>query len=244
MHNDRMPARVRLIARGSLAALLATLVLAGCSGEGEEPDAGETTGPTETASAEPYLPVPEGVELTPQGSTLPVGDTATVAYEPRQDSVAALEITVTSLEKASFKQFVGWELTKQIKSTSPYFVRAEVTNVGDTDLGSRKATMPVPLYAVDGENRLVESSLFTGKFEPCENAAFPKRFRNGDTLEACMVYLAPDKGELAAVSFRPDQDFNPIVWEGEVVPAKKQQGKKQQDGKQRGKKQRSGDDAG
>lgn len=236
MHNDRMPARVRLIARGSLAALLATLVLAGCSGESDEPSTEGSTSPSETASAEPYLPVPEGVTLTPQGTTLPVGDTATVAYEPRQDSVGALEITVTSLEKASFKQFVGWELTKQIKSTAPYFVRAEVTNVGDTDLGSRKATMPVPLYAVDGENRLVESSLFTGKFEPCEHAAFPKRFRNGDTLEACMVYLAPDKGELAGVSFRPDQDFNPIVWEGEVVSADRGKGKKQDGKKKDGKK--------
>ena len=32
-----------------------------------------------------------------------------------------------------------------------------------------------------------------------------------------MVYLAPDHGELVAVSFRPEETFNPIVWEGEVI---------------------------
>lgn len=212
MHNDAMRPTARLIAL--IVAL--TLALAGCSDGGETPDADGTSAPTETTSAEPYLPVPDGVELTDQGSTLAVGDTATVAYEPRQDSVGAMEIKVTSLEKASFDLFVGWDITAAIRKTAPYFVRATVTNVGDTDLGGR----PVPLYVVDGENRLIESSLFTGSFKPCEGASFPKKFKVGDTLKACMVYLAPGKGDLTAVSFRPSQEFNPIVWEGELVRAK------------------------
>ncbi len=212
MHNDRMRLPARLLAL----TVALTLTLAGCGDAGDDPDAEGTGTPTETAEVEPYLPVPEGVELTDQGSTLAVGDTATVAYEPRQDRVGAMDIKVTSLEKASFDQFVGWELTPEIKSTSPYFVRATVTNVGDTDLGGR----PVPLYVVDGENRLIESSLFTGAFKPCEGASFPQKFKSGDTLKACMVYLAPGKGDLTAVSFRPSQEFNPIIWEGEVEPAK------------------------
>ena len=31
-----------------------------------------------------------------------------------------------------------------------------------------------------------------------------------------MVYLAPDKGKLTAVSFRPSQEFDPIIWTGEL----------------------------
>ncbi len=215
MHNIRMPLPARLLSLS----LAATLVLAGCSGSEETPEGESPSSPTESATAEPYLAVPEDVALTEQGSALAVGDTATVAFEPRQGEVAALDIKVTSLEKASFDQFVGWELTKPIRSTAPYFVRALVTNVGETDLGSKQATQPVPLYAVDGENRLIESSLFTGSFKPCEGASFPKKFQTGDKLKACMVYLAPGKGDLAAVSFRPTQEFNPIIWEGEVEPA-------------------------
>jgi hypothetical protein len=210
----RLPARLLVLP----AAL--TLVLTGCSGDEETPSGAETpSGEETTAEAEPYLPVPEGVELSEQGSTLSLGDAATVAYEPRQDLVGALEITVTSMEKADFDQFVGWEITPQIKKTAPYFVRAKVTNVGDTDLGSKKGVMPVPLYGVDDQNRLIESSLFNGSFKPCEGASFPEKFKNGDTVKACMVYLAPDRAALEAVSFRPDQDFNPIIWEGKVVPA-------------------------
>jgi hypothetical protein len=57
-----------------------------------------------------------------------------------------------------------------------------------------------------------------------------------------MVYLSPDKGDLTAVSFRPTQDFNPIIWEGEVKPAKgSQQGGK---GDKQGGKGEGGSDGG
>ncbi len=232
MHNDRMRPRLLVRLVGMTAAL--ALALTACGGDDPENPNGEADPSATDTAEEPYLPVPEGVELTPQGSELAVGDTATVAYELKDDSIGALDITVTSLEKATFDLFVGWELTKEIKKTSPYFVRAKVTNVGETDVGSGKATRPVPLYAVDGDNRLIESSLFTGSFKPCDGATFPKRFKPGDTMKACMVYLAPDKGELTAASFRPTQEFDPIIWTGEVVPAKgteKKDGKGKQDKK-------------
>ena len=73
-----------------------------------------------------------------------------------------------------------------------------------------------------------------------ESAAFPDKFKPGAKLKACMVYLAPDKAALEAVSFRPEQEFNPIIWEGEVVPAdtgeKKSDDKKSDDKKDEKKK--------
>ncbi|HEY5907920.1 MAG TPA: hypothetical protein VIZ31_07730 [Vicinamibacteria bacterium] len=159
--------------------------------------------------------MPKGVELTAQGSPLDVGETAVVAYEPRQDKVAALEITVTALKDANFKDFVGWKLTPATRKTNPYFVEATVKNVGDTNLGGEG----VPLYIVDGNNKLIEASTFQSTFKPCSPEAFPKSFKKNDKGKFCLVYLAPDKGDLTAVSFRPVEEFDPITWTGKLEQA-------------------------
>lgn len=218
MHNGRMPRRTT---RQLLAVLTAAALLAGCSGNGE-PKSGPSTGTsgtttstttsTPTAAQTNYLEVPDGVRLTQPGSELSLGQTATVAYEPRQGTVAALQIKVTRLRQVTFDQFVGWKLDKKVKETTPYFVDAKVTNVGSSDLGGR----PVPLYIVDGQNRLIEASIFTAAFHPCAGATLPKKFKKGDSTKACLVYLSPDHGDLTAVSFRPTQEFDPITWTGEV----------------------------
>lgn len=238
MHNDRMSFPVLRRGGPSLAALAlaSALVLTACSGGDEGPkEADGSASPTTGTSDEPYLPVPDGVELTAQGSELSLGDTATVAYEPRQDEVAALDLKVTAIEKASFKLFVGWKLSTETKKTTPYFIRATVKNVGDTDLGNRS----VPLYAVDGNNKLIEASTFASAFKPCPSEALPKKFATGDSVKTCLVYLAPDKGEITAAEFRPTEDFDQILWTGEITEPKALQpdkGKKGDDKKGKGKK--------
>lgn len=220
MHNGGMLTRT---STGLVSALLALALLAGCSGEsgdsggdaggGSDASAGESSSAA-GASASPYLPVPDGVELTAQGSSLALGDTATLAWEPRQDTVGVIDLTVDRLERTTFKKsFAGFKITDETKSTSPFFVRVTVTNTGESDLGGRR----IPLYAVDGENRLVDYSGFASAFAPCPSTDFPKPFAPGTSAEFCLVYLVPDRGELTAVSFRPTQEVNPITWTGELT---------------------------
>ena len=162
---------------------------------------------SESASTEPSLPVPEGVELSPEGSQLEVGDTATVAYEVKQGVVGVLDIRVTRLEKTSFKKsFVGWDLDQGQKKSNPYFVRATITNRGETDLGGRR----VPLYIVDGTNTLVEATTFASAFKPCEPGLVPEEVparQEDQGLPGLPVAQEgrPDRGELPAdPGVRPD----------------------------------------
>ena len=156
--------------------------------------------------------MPEAVELTEPGSQLGVGDHAVVAYRPRQEQVAALDIEVTRLEKTSIKDFAAWQLSDGQKKSTPYSVHARVENVGETDLGGR----PVPLYVVNDRNVLLESTPFASSFQPCPSTPFPESFGPGKKATVCLVYLAPDHGDLVAVSFRPEETFNPITWTGEI----------------------------
>ncbi len=225
----------------ALAGVLLCTALAGCSGDpkasGQKDPSGagdaSTSTPTSTSTSPgsaSTLPVPEGVEVTEPGTALDVGATATVRYQVRQGIVGVLDIKVTRLEKTSFKEsFVGWGLSEETQKAKPYFVRATILNRGESDLGRR----PVPLYIVDGANTLVEATSFASSFRPCEPGTFPKSFPAGSTTKVCLVYLAPDKGDLTAVSFRPSQEDAPITWTGELKQPKPP--KKDKPGKVKGK---------
>jgi hypothetical protein len=231
LHNVRV---LRRAGSAFVALLAAATLLAACSNDDTDPEVAasgsptatpETTTATDSTSPSASLPVPEGVELTTEGSQLKVGDTATVAYELRQGVVGALDIKVTRLEKTSFKKsFAGWDLDEQQKKSNPYFVRATVTNRGETDLSGK----PVPLYIVDGNNTLIEATTFASSFTPCQPGTFPKKFKPGHKTKTCLVFLSPNHGDLTAVSFRPTQKYDPITWTGELQkpqPPKPDKGK-------------------
>ena len=229
VHNDgvkRIEGRQRTAALLVAGVFAAASTLGACGGDDsssgstptESPAASEDASGSASESPEvttaDYLPVPDGVTLTEPGSELGLKDEAVVAWEPRQDVVGVLEVKVTRVEKTSFaKSFSGWQLDKATKKSTPYFVRAKVTNVGDSDVGTRD----VPLYALDSADTLVQAQSFETRFEPCPgDGAFPKVFGAGDSKQLCLVYLVPAGGDLEAVSFRPVQDFVPITWTGDV----------------------------
>jgi hypothetical protein len=202
----------RLLGASFLALVLAT-ALVGCSGDGSDSDGGSAKA-SASASATPYLPVPDGVELTPQGEQLAVGDPAVVAYEPRQDEVGVLDLTVTKLERTTVRRSLSaWQLSPAQKKSTPYFVHVDVKNVGESDLGGRR----VPLYVVNEDNLLLESTPFASSFTACPSTALPAKFGPGAAAQMCLVYLAPDAGTLEAVSFRPEETFDPILWTGEIT---------------------------
>jgi len=216
-------------------AVVAGLVLSGCNGS-DEPEAAEETpsvsndaSATESPTAD--VTVPEGVEVTAQGSDLEFGDSAVVAFEPDQNRSTLLALTVKNARKGRLDDFKGFILDDPYKrKANYYYVKVAVENVGEGDVGGS----PVPLWGVNAENTLLPAVNFTTDFKQCGSAPLPKKFEAGDTLDTCLVYLSPEKGALEAVSFRPDQAFDPIEWTGEVKPPKKDQPRK-------GKKKRNND---
>lgn len=205
------------------AALLLSLgALTSCGGDGGNNDSDDSSPSpsSETSEGEDsYLPVPDGVELTEPGSDLAVGDSGVIAWQPRQDFVGVLDIKITRLEKTTFAEsFEGWDVkVEQNNKVTPYFVRATVTNVGDTNLSQRL----VPLYATDTADTLVEPTKFTEEFKPCPGGTLPRGYFTDDTAEVCMVYLIGNGLELGGVTFRPTEDFEAISWSGEIQAIEK-----------------------
>lgn len=207
--------RMTLPVRPALALLLAGSLALSCGGD---PDSSaDPSDPPSSTVASPEITAPEGVELTEGGSELKLGDNAIVAWKPRSDLTGVLDITVSKIEKTTVEDFVAFKLDAGSKASTPYYVHASVTNAGDTDLSAVRT----PLYVVDQEtNKLVQASKFASTFKPCPSVPLPDGFVAGKTAEVCLVFLIPNHGELESVSFRPGQEYNPIVWTGTIGKAK------------------------
>lgn len=184
------------------------------------PSAVSTASPTPTASKSPTASEsaeePDGSpEITAPGSDLGFGDTATVVFAPDRRLRTTLQLTVRGARRGALKDFKGFVLDDSYKRrASYYYVDVTVENVGKDDVGGS----PVPLWGVNDDNTLLPAVRFTTRFRSCASTPLPERFRKGDRVRTCLVYLSPDKGGLDAVSFRPDQTFDPIEWTGPVDP--------------------------
>lgn len=205
-----LPARALALALTVLPALAA---LAGCSSDsdGAGPERPTATSSSPTAPVTTAYPsgAPSGTTLTEPGTELGLGESATVAWQPRQGVVGALRISVDSIQPTTFKKsFRDWRVDRTTRTYAPYFVRATVTNVGQTDLGGA----PVPLYGDSAAHALVEAAVFKETFKPCHPSALPTPFPAGGSTPVCLVYLVPARGQLLGAAFRPTEDFEPILW--------------------------------
>ncbi len=208
------------------AVLALALLAAACGGGGEDAtpptpapstsgaaSAGASPEPT-TAPVQGYLPVPEGVTLSEAGTMLELGEPAVAAWEPRQDLVGVVEIEVTGIDETTVQaSLAGFDLEGDQQRSTPYFVRARVTNVGDTDLGGRQ----VPLYLLNSRGVLVAPTGVARDFAACPGATLPAVFAPGDKSATCLIYLAPEGSELQAIMFRPPEGVVPLQWRGTVT---------------------------
>ena len=203
---------MRPVIRHAAAALAASLVLASCGGSADEEPEVEAT-PTTSPSPSSTVAVPETVELTEVGADLTFGDPATVIHEPNQRTGSVLTLTVKRASRGTTKDFAGFVLDDYARAATPYYVAVDVENVGEGDVGGG----PVPLWGVDGQNTLLPPASFTTTFRKCRSESLPAEFGPGDTFSTCLVFLAPDRGTMQAVSFRPNQEFDPIQWTGDIT---------------------------
>jgi hypothetical protein len=199
-----------------LLALVLLVVVTGCSDD----DSGASDDASESPSATgPSVAVPAGVNLTDPGTSLDLGQPASVVYDAGQQRVSVLTVTVNKVVvgsmKRDFKNFVLGP--NQMKST-PYYVTATVRNAGPGKLGQAK----VPLYGFDSTNTYFPASPIVGDLAVCPGGNLPESFGPKATKQTCQVFLVGKGSTLDAVELRPYEGFEPIRW---PVPPPKQQPK-------------------
>jgi len=200
----------------------AALVLTGCGGVAPPTpvdDPGGTTG-TEPAVASPAPVVPSASpaggdsSLTPTGTTLRVGKTATVRYETKPSSKESTKLAVTalSLKKGSIDDLKNFELDAQSKVSVPFYVTMKFRNVGSKPMDPSGIFGLIEVHNAAGDE-LGRMSLI-GEFKPCDGLP-PKQLAVGASFTECDVYLAPAGQNAASVNFGfylGDADRTEITW--------------------------------
>lgn len=210
MTSSRGPRRsVRL---GALA-LACALVASGCGGDG---------GNKKKADDEPTEK--DGVTLTPSGTELELGESASLDWDAGRKS-GVVDIAVTKILQGSAQDERLINIDPPLKDFTLYYVYVTLGNSGKTDLGGA-SPLNLPLYLQD-ESDVLKRAADTKRgldFRPCPKPVLPEEFLSGDQAEFCLVY--PTSGEIDRLVLQPEAE-DEITWPGDVtVPEKKTPKKK------------------
>jgi hypothetical protein len=201
-----------------IAACAAVLALAGCGSEKEgaaTPGTSLPESPVAASSSPSEEATPAGAGgLTPTGTTLAVGETATVMYETKSlsDEGTQLAVTAVSVKAGSIDDLEGFDLDAQSKLSDPFYVTVSFANVGPLPMepGGIFGVITAHNTAGDELNRL---SLI-GEFEPCQGDV-PDDLAVGASYTDCGVYLAPTGQDISKVTlayYFGDADRTEITW--------------------------------
>lgn len=201
-----------------IAACAAVLALGGCATATEGTAAPSTSLPdspaTTSSSASEAAPPPGDGGLTPTGTKLAVGQTATVMYETKSLSKdgTKLEVTTVSVKAGSIDDLAGFDLDAQSKVSDPFYVTVTFKNVGPLPMEPGGIFGVISAHNTSGDelNRL---SLI-GEFEPCQGDV-PDNLAVGASYTDCGVYLAPTGQNISDVTlafYFGDADRTEITW--------------------------------
>jgi hypothetical protein len=207
--------------------LVLALVVSACGSDGgDAEDAEADDDQTTSATASPSEEESEAeAGMTDAGTELALGEPADVTWQAKEDLTGRARVVVSRLDQVSIKVFSGYQLDAAKRRSNPYYVQVTVRNTGNTDLSGE---LP-PLYLDNGSDVLFPAAKIDNLHKPCPSTALPKGFTQGKTAKLCLVFLAPDRTTLRAMVLRPNEDFEPITWTGQITKpvAKKPAQKKQ-----------------
>lgn len=153
--------------------------------------------------------VPAGVTITKGGSTLELGQPASVVYQVEEGATSVVTVAVNKVRKGNIKKdFTFFSLDEKSKNASAYYVRLNVRNEGPSGLGG----VALPVLAHTQSNTVFPASEMVGNFRPCPRAALPESFLQGRQVDRCLVFLLPKGEKLSTVDLQTGPEADAIHW--------------------------------
>lgn len=199
----------------------AAIVLAGCASTtagqpvGAPPQTSTSSpAPTTTTTTEaPETSADDAAGTTPTGTTLRIGQAATVTYETKTASkeTTQLQVTVKSVTKGKISDLQNFDLDAQAKESDPFYVTITFRNAGPKPMepGGIWGLINVRNAGGDQMGRL---SLY-GDFPKCEGLP-PEKLAVGASFTDCDIYTAPrgQRADKVVFGFYLDNERTEISW--------------------------------
>lgn len=182
--------------RRPIAALLltASLFVGGCSG-GDD-------GTSSDATPSPSFEVPAGLEISPAGTEVSVGESLTLAFADE----TALALKVESVNRARARDLALFNLPDGVV---PYYVRVVVANRGPAPASFGGA---VPWWVHTDGDVLLPPTATPGGFAPCRAPRVPEPLPVGASAKGCLLFLVPADATVSTVDFQPADVTTAVRW--------------------------------
>lgn len=181
-----------------------------------EDDASQTEDTTEETAAAAGGEL-EG-DFTPPGTTLALGETATVPFE-YGDGKGVLAFTVTDIEKGEPADLEELDLGDQAAGLTPYYIRITAEGVDESAASLAYSSFTGEFDGLLPDGSTGSTIYLVGDWDKCENTNLPGDFAQGDTVETCLAVAAGGDVEVTSVRYAAlDTDYEmfdgePLLWE-------------------------------
>ena len=170
----------------------------GSSTDGSSTDGSTDSSTTDGSSSDSSSTDGGSTSLTPPGTQLKIGETATI---PQGKNDVPVTMTVSSITKGSYADLSHLKDADKYKGYTPYYVHYTMTGTeASKELGYHLINYVRPVLP-DGRN--AGSLVIIGKFDKCDGNSMPKDFGPGQTSTDCDIAMVPDGQELGGAEFSP-----------------------------------------
>jgi hypothetical protein len=211
-----------LLVGGALA-----LGLGACGGGGSSDSSADTSAsPATTQEGAKEAPTSSKGGLTPPGTKLKSGETATLVWVPPSVQLEShsegtkMKVTVDSIEKGSIGDFDEVELEGDEENSTPYYMHLTIEALEEVD-ASEDDEVDLAVTAIDDRGQEQTSVTFLGEFSRCNDERMPRPMKAGESFESCMAYLMPGGGSIVEAQWNNGPEENgevspyfekPVVW--------------------------------
>lgn len=165
----------------------------------------------------PASSVPDPAGMTAPGTTLKIGETATVKLTESSKRAGAVALTVTAVNKGTEAELKEIDKKGSFSGYTPYYIQIKVAAVDETSTYLHNLSISSSDFRglLDNGQQAAAALLVIG-WDKCKKPSGPRDFTPGTSFEVCIPAFSKGENPVVGVQYKNVHDKRykdkPIVW--------------------------------